>query len=136
MCVISVRVLSNKAVIDRDASLLNKAFRVEIEDAAARPCELVQVLGGDLDDMQRQETEPRQELNSHLLLSSGSVAEEITNGGGGLERSREVDELEEAATAPRPSASSAPSMTCAPRAAVVACVVSLAHNTRWPRLSY
>lgn len=59
--------------------------------------------------MQRREAEPCQELNSHLLVSSGSVPEEIS----GLERScsrlresarrqrlswpsREADELEEA----------------------------------------
>uniref|UniRef100_A0A0E0FST8 Uncharacterized protein n=1 Tax=Oryza nivara TaxID=4536 RepID=A0A0E0FST8_ORYNI len=106
---------------------VREAFRAEIEDATAQAAELVRVLGGDVDGMTRSaerlsllksvhgsayRLQLALELNSHLLVSSGSVAEEITSGGG-LERScsrlresarrqrlswpsREADELEEA----------------------------------------
>lgn len=105
---------------------VREAFRAEIEDATAQAAELVRVLGGDVDGMTRSaerlsllksvhgsayRLQLALELNSHLLVSSGSVAEEITSGGG-LERScsrlresarrqrlswpsREADELEE-----------------------------------------
>lgn len=103
---------------------VREAFRAEIEDATAQAAELVRVLGGDVDGMTRSaerlsllksvhgsayRLQLALELNSHLLVSSGSVPEEIS----GLERScsrlresarrqrlswpsREADELEEA----------------------------------------
>ncbi|KAF0919086.1 hypothetical protein E2562_028300 [Oryza meyeriana var. granulata] len=106
---------------------VRQAFRAEIEDAAAQAAELVRVLGGDVDGMTRSSAERLSllksvhgsayglqlalELNSHLLVSAGSLVEEAKNGGG-LERScsrlhestrrqrlswpsREADELEE-----------------------------------------
>uniref|UniRef100_A0A0D9V5E1 Uncharacterized protein n=1 Tax=Leersia perrieri TaxID=77586 RepID=A0A0D9V5E1_9ORYZ len=84
---------------------VREAFRAEIEDAALQAAELVRVLGGDVDAMTRSAAERLSllksvhgsayrlqlalELNSHLLVSTGSVAEEMTisGGGGGLERS-------------------------------------------------
>uniref|UniRef100_A0A0E0JIE5 Uncharacterized protein n=1 Tax=Oryza punctata TaxID=4537 RepID=A0A0E0JIE5_ORYPU len=107
---------------------VREAFRAEIEDAAVQACELVRVLGDDVDGMTRSaerlsllksvhgsayRLQLALELNSHLLVSSCSVAEQNTSGGGGLERScsrlhestrrqrlswpsREADELEEA----------------------------------------